>query len=104
MHHAAARRFNLILVHKLDRFSRSLADVVKNVAQLKEVDVGLVSVAEPWLDTTSPQGEVMLYLFAVLAQWDNQNWGLEMAKGKRARALAGNWNGTLAFATPRRSS
>ena len=50
MHHAAARRFDLILVHKLDRFSRSLADVVKNVAQLKEVDVGLVSVAEPWLE------------------------------------------------------
>ena len=96
MHHAAARRFDLILVHKLDRFSRSLADVVKNVAQLKEVDVGLVSVAEPWLDTTTPQGEFMLYLFALLAQWDNQNRGLEMAKGKRARALAGlSWTKTF---------
>ena len=67
------RRFDLIVVHKLDRFSRSLTDVVKNVARLKEAGVGLSSVSEPWLDTTSPQGEVMLYLFAVLAQWDNQN-------------------------------
>ena len=89
MKHASAGWFDVIVVHKLDRFSRSLADVVKNVAKLKDAEVGLVSVSEPWLDTTTPQGEFMLYLFALLAQWDNQNRGLEMAKGKAARARAG---------------
>jgi site-specific DNA recombinase len=103
MKHAEAGWFELIIVHKLDRFSRNLTDVVKNVARLKEAEVGLVSVSEPWLDTTTPQGEVMLYLFAVLAQWDNQNRARETAKGKEARAKAGYWNGGLVFGytTPR---
>jgi site-specific DNA recombinase len=103
MGQAAMGRFDLIVVHKLDRFSRSLSDVVKNVARLKEAGVGLSSVSEPWLDTTSPQGEVMLYLFAVLAQWDNQNRARETAKGKEARARAGLWNSGLVFGytTPR---
>ena len=62
-----SERFDVIVAHKLDRFSRNLADVVRNVARLKEAGVGLVSVSEPWLDTTTPQGEFMLYLFALLA-------------------------------------
>lgn len=84
MRDAELKRFDVIVVHKLDRFSRSLTDVVRNVARLKEAKVGLVSVAEPWLDTTTPQGEFMLYLFALLAQWDNQNRARESAKGKAA--------------------
>jgi site-specific DNA recombinase len=97
MRQAQARQFDYIVVHKLDRFSRSLSDVVKNVALLKQSGVGLVSVSEPWVDTTTPQGEFMLHLFALLAQWDNQNRARETAKGKAARARAGFWNGTLAF-------
>ena len=97
MSRAEAQQFDVIVVHKLDRFSRSLADVVRNVARLKEADVGLVSVSEPWLDTTTPQGEFMLYLFALLAQWDNENRARETAKGKQQRAKMGYWNGTLSF-------
>jgi DNA invertase Pin-like site-specific DNA recombinase len=97
MSRAEARQFDVIVVHKLDRFSRSLADVVKNVARLKEAGVGLVSVSEPWLDTTTPQGEFMLYLFALLAQWDNENRARETSKGKEQRAKEGYWNGTLSF-------
>ena len=103
MKHASSGWFDLIVIHKLDRFSRNLVDVVRNVARLKEANVGLASVSEPWLDTTTPQGEVMLYLFAVLAQWDNNNRARETAKGKEARAKAGYWNGGLVFGytTPR---
>jgi site-specific DNA recombinase len=97
MRQAQARQFDYIIVHKLDRFSRSLSDVVKNVALLKQSGVGLVSVSELWVDTTTPQGEFMLHLFALLAQWDNQNRARETAKGKAARARAGFWNGTLTF-------
>lgn len=97
MSRAEAKQFDVIVVHKLDRFSRSLADVVRNVARLKEAGVGLVSASEPWLDTTTPQGEFMLYLFALLAQWDNENRARETAKGKEQRAKEGYWNGTLNF-------
>lgn len=91
------QRFDVILVHKLDRFSRSLPDVVSNVARLKRAGVGLVSVSESWIDTTTPMGEIMLYLCALLAQWDNENRARETAKGKAARARNGLWNGSLSF-------
>ena len=47
MRQAQAKQFDHIIVHKLDRFSRSLSDVVKNVAVLKKSGGGLVSVSEP---------------------------------------------------------
>ena len=45
----------------------------------------------------------MLYLFALLAQWDNENRARETSKGKQQRAKEGYWNGTLSFGyvTPR---
>lgn len=103
MRDAELGRFDVIVVHKLDRFSRSLLDVVKNVGRLKKPGVGLVSVSETWIDTTTPMGELMVYLFALLAQWDNENRARESAKGKEQRAKAGLWNGTLSFGyiTPR---
>jgi site-specific DNA recombinase len=91
------QRFDVILVHKLDRFSRSLPGVVSNVARLKRAGVGLVSVSESWIDTTTSMGEIMLYLCALLAQWDNENRAHETAKGKAARAHNGLWNGSLSF-------
>jgi len=49
MSQAEARRFDVIIVHKLDRFSRSLADVVRNVARLKEVDyLARIELPEDW--------------------------------------------------------
>jgi len=97
-------RLDVIVVQKLDRFSRSLPDVVKNIARLKKASVGLVSVSETWVDTTTIQGEMMVYLFALLAQWDNENRARETVKGKLERARNGYWNGTLAFGytTPRK--
>src|SRR5258708_19572586 len=44
MRDAELQRFDVIVVHKLDRFSRNLLDVVKNVGRLKKPAVGLVSV------------------------------------------------------------
>lgn len=97
MYHAQAKAFDCIIVHKLDRYSRSLTDVVKNVALLDTAKVDLVSVSEPWVDSSSPMGKFMLHLFSLLAQWDNENRARETAKGKAARARAGLWNGSLAF-------
>jgi site-specific DNA recombinase len=103
MHDAELQRFDVIVVHKLDRFSRSLLDVVKNVGRLKKPRVGMVSVSETWIDTTTPMGELMVYLFAFLAEWDNENRARETAKGKEERARSGFWNRTLSFGytTPR---
>lgn len=94
----AARRgkFDVIVVHKLDRFSRSLLDVLLYLDKLNKCNVSFVSVAESF-DFTTPQGRLMLAVTGAFAQWYLDNLASEIKKGKRQRAAEGGWNGTLSF-------
>jgi len=93
---AQAGQFNLILSHKLDRFSRSLLDVLVHLKQLQAWGVSYVSASEPF-DFTTPIGRVQLAILAAFAQWYLDNLSQEVAKGKAARARAGYWNGLVPF-------
>lgn len=93
---ARAGQFNLILTHKLDRFSRSLLDVLVHLNQLQDWGVSYVSASEPF-DFTTPIGRVQLAILAAFAQWYLDNLSQEITKGKTARARAGYWNGLVPF-------
>ena len=93
---ARSGRFNLILTHKLDRFSRSVLDVLVHLKQLQAWGVSYVSASEPF-DFTTPIGRVQLAILAAFAQWYLDNLSQEIAKGKTARARAGYWNGSVPF-------
>jgi site-specific DNA recombinase len=88
--------FDVLLVHKLDRFSRSVVDVLTTCRTLDEVDVALVSVMEQF-DFSTPLGRMMLTMLAALAQWYLDNLSAETSKGKEARAKSGLWNGDVPF-------
>src|SRR5206468_12699461 len=49
---ADRRRFDTLLVWRLDRFGRSLAGNMDDVRRLDRAGVSVVSHGEPWLDTT----------------------------------------------------
>ena len=100
---AEARLFDIVVVHKLDRFSRSLQDVLHYLGHLDKQGVSLISISEN-RDFTTPIGRLMLAMFAALAEWYVNNLSDETSKGKRERARKGSWNGTLPFGytTPRR--
>lgn len=100
---AEARLFDVVIVHKLDRFSRSLQDVLYYLGHLNKHEVSLISITENW-DFSTPGGKLMLQMFAALAEWYLNNLSDETSKGKRERARNGGWNGTLPFGytTPRR--
>ncbi len=93
---AKARKFDIILVHKLDRFSRRREDAVTYKALLKRSGVNVVSVSEP-LDPDSPVSIIVEGMLEVVNEWYSVNLGREVAKGKRQRAEQGLWNGDLAF-------
>src|SRR5215212_11024738 len=59
IHAAEAGLFDVVIVHKLDRFSRSLQDVVHYLKHLGDQNVSLVSVSENF-DFTTPSGKMML--------------------------------------------
>lgn len=68
---AAARRreLDVVLVWKLDRWGRSLPDLVVTLRELAELGVGFVSITEA-LDFTTPTGRAMVGLLAVFAEFE----------------------------------
>jgi DNA invertase Pin-like site-specific DNA recombinase len=65
---ASKRRFDLLLVWRMDRAFRSVLDAATTVERLRTWGVGLRSYSEPWLDTTSPFGEALYYITVAYAQ------------------------------------
>ncbi len=67
---AAARRreIDVVVVWRLDRWGRSLADLVVTLKELTELGVGFVSLNEA-LDLTTPAGRAMAGLLSVFAEF-----------------------------------
>jgi DNA invertase Pin-like site-specific DNA recombinase len=66
------RAGDVVVVSRLDRLARSTRDLLEIAEQLKEVDAGLRSLYEPWADTTSPAGRMVLTVFAGIAEFERQ--------------------------------
>jgi putative DNA-invertase from lambdoid prophage Rac len=65
---ASKRRFDLLLVWRMDRAFRSVLDAATTLERLRTWGIGLRSYSEPWLDTTSPFGEALYYITVAYAQ------------------------------------
>jgi len=94
MKDAEAGLFDVLVVHKLDRFSRSLRDTIAYLGQLADHGIGFVSIQERF-DYTRPEGRLQMHILAALAQWYSENLGFEIKKGLSQRAREGLWLGHL---------
>jgi len=65
---ASRRKFDILLVWRMDRAFRSVLDAATTLERLRTWKVGLRSYSEPWLDTTSPFGEALYYITMAYAQ------------------------------------
>jgi DNA invertase Pin-like site-specific DNA recombinase len=63
---ARSREIDLLLVWCLDRWGRSVADLVSTLQELTDLDVGFVSLTEA-LDLTMATGRALAGLLAVFA-------------------------------------
>ena len=69
---AARRRdIDVVLVWRLDRWGRSVADLVSTLQELERLGAGFVSLTEA-LDLTTPAGRAMAGLLAVFAQFERE--------------------------------
>lgn len=66
---ARRREVDLILVWRLDRWGRSLVDLVTTLQELTALRVGFVSLAEA-LDLTTPSGRALAGMLAVFAEFE----------------------------------
>jgi putative DNA-invertase from lambdoid prophage Rac len=71
MQAARRREIDAVVVWRLDRWGRSLADLVVTLQELNELGVGFVSLTEA-LDLTTPSGRAMAGLLAVFAEFERE--------------------------------
>lgn len=67
---ARRRTIDAVLVWRLDRWSRSVIDLLNSLQELQAVGVGFVSITEA-LDLTTPAGRAMAGLLAVFAELEH---------------------------------
>lgn len=86
---AAAKRFDVLLVWRLDRLSRRQRDVLHVVEDLLAPHgVGLRSITESF-DTTSPAGKAMLGMLSVFGQLERETLQERTRAGKAQAAKEG---------------
>jgi putative DNA-invertase from lambdoid prophage Rac len=70
---AAARRreIDVVLVWRLDRWGRSVTDLLATLQELEHLGVGFVSLTEA-LDLTTPSGRAMAGLLAIFAEFERE--------------------------------
>jgi putative DNA-invertase from lambdoid prophage Rac len=68
---ARRRELDVIIVWRLDRRGRSLADLVVTLGELKEMGIGFISLGEA-LDLTTPSGRAMAGMLSVFAEFERE--------------------------------
>jgi DNA invertase Pin-like site-specific DNA recombinase len=64
------REQDVLVVAHLDRLARSTRDLLEIAELLRDADAGLRSIGEPWADTTSAAGRMVLTVFAGMAEFE----------------------------------
>ena len=81
------RKGDVVCIYKLDRLGRSLKNLLELVAEFEKREVGLRSLTDS-IDTTTPQGRLVLNIFASLAEFERDlirertKAGLEAARAR----------------------
>lgn len=78
-----------VVVTRLDRLARSTRDLLDIAEKLKEAGAGLRSLAEPWADTTSPAGRMVLTVFAGIAEFERELIHQRTSSGRVAAKARG---------------
>jgi DNA invertase Pin-like site-specific DNA recombinase len=69
MSDAKRRRFEVVLVWKLDRFGRSLRHLVNSLAEFEALGIAFVSMTDS-LDMTTPQGRLMFGIISSMTEFE----------------------------------
>jgi len=89
---AEEKKFDAIVVYKIDRLSRNVRDFVEITKALEKAGVALKSVTEP-IDTGTPLGKVLLYLLAIFAQFESDLIVERTTLAMQKKAKNGEWGG-----------
>jgi putative DNA-invertase from lambdoid prophage Rac len=77
---ARRREIDAIVVWRLDRWGRSVADLMTTLRELLDLGVGFVSLTEA-LDLTTPSGRAMAGMLAIFAEFEREILGERVKAG-----------------------
>ncbi len=87
---ARSKQFDIILVHKFDRFARNDYDFVVYEKELEELGIRLDSVSEPG-DSSTPAGYIGRRMMQIISTWYSKNLAIEVNKGLQRKVETGGW-------------
>ena len=89
----ALREGDIVIVVELTRLGRSVKDLIEIVEQIHAVGANVVSLSEPWMDTTSVQGNLIFNIFFAFAQFERDLTRQRVLDGLEAAKLRGRKGG-----------
>ena len=92
MHDIEARKVDIVVVYKIDRLTRSLADFSKMVEVFERYGVSFVSVTQQF-NTTTSMGRLMLNVLLSFAQFEREVTGERIRDKIAASKRKGMWMG-----------
>jgi putative DNA-invertase from lambdoid prophage Rac len=90
-HLAHAGKVDTVVVFAIDRIGRTMVGNIQEILELDRIGVRVISVTEPWMDTSGPVRTLLIAIFSWVAEQEHQRIrervkaGLERARrdGKR---------------------
>jgi DNA invertase Pin-like site-specific DNA recombinase len=91
------REDDIIVVWKLDRLARSTRDLLEIMETIREAGGRFQSISEPWADTTSHAGKMIMTIFAGIAEFERDLIRERTGAGREAAKKRG-----VQFGRPRK--
>ena len=92
MEEVRKRKFQAIVVYRLDRISRNISDFTGLIDELTKLDVSFVSIKEQF-DTSTPMGRAMMFIISVFSQLERETIAERIRDNMHELAKTGRWLG-----------
>jgi DNA invertase Pin-like site-specific DNA recombinase len=97
------KRGDCVLVYKLDRFARSLIDLLKIIDKIESIGASFRSITES-IDTATPAGRMMMQMLGAFAEFERGIIRERSIAGQNAARERGNLPGRPRALTPAQES
>lgn len=86
---AKEKRFDAILIYKLDRFSRSLKDLILTIEKLEDWGVDFISIQDR-IETNTASGKLMFHIISSFAEFERDIIAERTKFGMQQKARSGS--------------
>ena len=80
---------DIVVVWKLDRLARSTQNLLELVELIKAAEASFCSISEPWADTTSHSGKMIMTVFAGIAEFERDLIRERTSAGRKQALIRG---------------